>query len=223
MNNRIENFLKRKRDDCNDRNTRLYCKNVYLNSSRTCDTIAPKRQKGSECFIKSNFLTHKFKFIISAILVCIIIWKHLWFLIILIYTETSANNISGPLCNGGFDPASENSYKLKISNNFYGDKSDIYERLSNVETCLNMEVDDHNINIYEKIKSIEDRLLQLENERSNDKKVLSSNIQHTEMINYNDNHCIQVNLLLFNINKNIFCNKSFILFLLYFQNTCVII
>lgn len=54
----MEYFLKRKREEINDRNTRLYCslisKNNYDCSSRTCDTISPKRQKGSECFVKST-------------------------------------------------------------------------------------------------------------------------------------------------------------------------
>lgn len=102
--------------------------------------------------------------------------------------------MSGPLNNGGLDLASKNSYKFNGNPNEI--KSDLHERISNIETCLNMEVDDQNYNIYEKIKSIEDRLLQLENEMtSNNKKILFSNIQHTETTNYNN--CVQVNQLLF--------------------------
>lgn len=57
VNTRIQNFMKRKEEDSNDRNTRLYCSpvsdNNYYDSSRTCVTVATKRQKGSECYVKS--------------------------------------------------------------------------------------------------------------------------------------------------------------------------
>lgn len=65
MNNRIECFLKRKREENSEKNTRMYCKQIYngdyADSSRTCSTIAAKRQKGSECFVKSNISFFSFK------------------------------------------------------------------------------------------------------------------------------------------------------------------
>lgn len=57
VNNRIEYFLKTKRKECDDRNTRLYCNSTFeddLGSSRTCSTIENKRHKTSECFVKST-------------------------------------------------------------------------------------------------------------------------------------------------------------------------
>lgn len=59
MNNRIDCFLKRKREENNEKNARIYCSQIYNgnydDTSRTCSTIAAKRQKGSECFVKSIF------------------------------------------------------------------------------------------------------------------------------------------------------------------------
>lgn len=57
MNNRIDCFLKRKREENSEKNNRIYCGQInngdFADSSRTCSTIAAKRQKGSECFVKS--------------------------------------------------------------------------------------------------------------------------------------------------------------------------
>jgi len=74
------------------------------------------------------------------------------------------NNNLGPLNNGGLDPASFNSYNL--SNNSYsvGLKPDVQERISNIETVLNIKSDGpSNIDIYDKLKSLEDHVLKLEN------------------------------------------------------------
>lgn len=71
------------------------------------------------------------------------------------------HNDSGPLCNGGFDPASLNSYNLSASMNYVGSNSDVHERISNLETCLNIKSNGHTI--YDKLKSIEDHVLKLEN------------------------------------------------------------
>lgn len=102
------------------------------------------------------------------------------------------------MCNGGFDPASENSYKLSIGTSFNGPNSDIHERITNLETCLNIKSEDQSIDIYEKLKSIEDRVLKLENMLLNKNENYSlSNYQETELINCNNlntNHTsIQVN------------------------------
>lgn len=74
------------------------------------------------------------------------------------------NNL-GPLNNGGLDPASINSYNLSNNNiNSVGLKPDVHERISNIETVLNIKSDDRsNIDIYEKLKSLEDHVLKLEN------------------------------------------------------------
>jgi len=74
------------------------------------------------------------------------------------------NNL-GPLNNGGFDPASINSYNLSNNNiNPVGLKPDMHERISNIETVLNIKSDGRsNIDIYEKLKSLEDHVLKLEN------------------------------------------------------------
>lgn len=77
--------------------------------------------------------------------------------------ETKAHNITGPLCNGGFDPASENSYKLSINSKYDGPRPDVLERISNLEQCLKLPNVDHNqMNVYEKLKFIEDHVLKLE-------------------------------------------------------------
>ncbi|XP_028044419.1 uncharacterized protein LOC113556178 isoform X2 [Rhopalosiphum maidis] len=134
VNSRIDNFLKRKRDENHDRNTRMYCNSIssrnYSSASRTCNTIEAKRQKGSECFVK----------------------------------KTKVQNNLGPLNNGGLDPASLNSYNLSNNTSSVGLKPDLHERISNIETVLNIKSDNKsNIDIYEKLKSIEDHVLKLEN------------------------------------------------------------
>jgi len=83
--------------------------------------------------------------------------------IVLNCAETKVCNITGPLCNGGYDPASKNSYKLSINSKYDGPRPDVLERISNLEQCLNLPNDDHNqMNVYEKLKSIEDHVLKLE-------------------------------------------------------------
>jgi len=73
------------------------------------------------------------------------------------------NNL-GPLNNGGLDPASLNSYNLSNNTSSVGLKPDLHERISNIETVLNIKSDSKsNIDIYEKLKSIEDHVLKLEN------------------------------------------------------------
>lgn len=67
------------------------------------------------------------------------------------------------MCDG-LDPASKNSYNLSINtSSLDGLKPDVLERISNLESCLNLKTDDHNnIDIYKKLKSIEDHVLKLE-------------------------------------------------------------
>lgn len=61
------------------------------------------------------------------------------------------------------DPASQNSYKLSNERNSSGLKSDVRERISNLEKCLNIESDDEdNFDVYVKLKMLEDRLLKVE-------------------------------------------------------------
>lgn len=161
VNSRIENFLKRKRNENHDRNIRVYCNSIssrnYSSASRTCNTIEAKRQNGSECFVK----------------------------------KIKVHNNLGPLNNGGLDPASLNSYNFTNNLNSIGLKPDLHERISNIETVLNIKSDDlSNINIYDKLKSIEDHVLKLENILLNINKNYSlSNIfsidQGTEIIKQN--------------------------------------
>jgi len=74
------------------------------------------------------------------------------------------NNNLGPLNNGGLDPASLNSYNLSNNINSVGLKPDVHERISNIETVLNIKSDGRsNIDIYDKLKSLEDHVLKLEN------------------------------------------------------------
>lgn len=62
------------------------------------------------------------------------------------------NNL-GPLNNGGVDPASLNSYNLSSNQSSVGFKPDVHERISNIETCLNIKSDGRsNIDIYDKLK-----------------------------------------------------------------------
>ncbi|VVC42698.1 Hypothetical protein CINCED_3A020614 [Cinara cedri] len=160
VNNRINNFLKRKQEECNDRNTRLYCsesKRSYFGSSRTCDTIAAKRQKRSECFVK----------------------------------KTKVHNAIGPLCNG-IDPASENSYSLSNHTSFTGPRTDLCERISNLESCLNIKSENSNnykttADIYAKLKSIEDKVLTLQN------MLLEKNANEALLIKYNSDKKLPTN------------------------------
>lgn len=76
------------------------------------------------------------------------------------------------------------------------------ERISNLETCLNIKSNgDNNFDIYEKLKSIEDHVLKLENQLLNNGKYHSlanglSNDQYTEITIHNlkTNDSSQVNL-----------------------------
>lgn len=96
---------------------------------------------------------------------------------------------------------SDKRYKLSNNTSSVGIKPDIQERISNLETCLNIKNNDHNnYNIYEKLKSIEDHVLKLENKLLNNGYYsLShafSNDGNAEIINHNlkTNYCSQVNL-----------------------------
>jgi predicted acetyltransferase len=110
-------------------------------------------------------------------------------------------NHSGPQCNGGLDPASQNSYKLSSNENSIGQKPDVYERISNLEKCLNFK-NDNDIDIYKKLKSIEDHVLKLENMLLNTGKfslssICSNDNQPMEIVNHNlkiDINNIQVSL-----------------------------
>ncbi|XP_050442361.1 MAP3K12-binding inhibitory protein 1-like [Adelges cooleyi] len=134
---RISFFMKRKREDNDDRNPRLYCNStVDSSSARTCSTVAAKRQKGSECYVKL----------------------------------TKVHNDSGPQCNGGFDPASKTSYEISKQFNM-GLKSDIRERISNLESC--MKIKPVEMDIYKKLKILEDRVLELESMLSKGKDLSS--------------------------------------------------
>lgn len=76
------------------------------------------------------------------------------------------------------------------------------ERISNLETCLNIKNNGHNnFDIYEKLKSIEDHVLKLENKLLNNGGYHSlanvfSNDQYTEITNHNlkTNDSSQVNI-----------------------------
>lgn len=187
MDNRVYNYLKRKREENNDRNTRVYCTSISSsNSARTSSIITTKRQKGSECFVKSNinFISHK---------ICI------QYLIDSICVDSKVVNLSGPLCNGF---ASQIGNTLSNNENSYC-KSDVLERISNLEKCLNIVNNNHDyVDIYKKLKSIEDHVLKLENMLlidSNGKYSLSNiclnDDQPTEIIKRNsltDNNSMQV-------------------------------
>lgn len=78
------------------------------------------------------------------------------------------NNITGPLCNGGIDPARKINYNLVNKTNFNGPRSDICERISNIESSLNIKnenTDNYktNADIYKKLKLLEDRVITFQN------------------------------------------------------------
>lgn len=80
------------------------------------------------------------------------------------FTEIKVQNISGPQINGGLDPASTNSYKLSNNTNTIEPYQDVHERISNLEKCLNIPKNSYDkTDIYNKLKSIEDHVLRLEN------------------------------------------------------------
>lgn len=62
------------------------------------------------------------------------------------------------------DLASLNSYSLSNNRSSIGLKPDVHERISNLEKVLNIKSDNSksNIDIYNKLKSIEDHVLKLE-------------------------------------------------------------
>lgn len=59
VNKRIENFMKRKHEESNERNVRLYCNynNQHNSSARTSSSVAAKRLKGSECYVKCECIS----------------------------------------------------------------------------------------------------------------------------------------------------------------------
>lgn len=95
-----------------------------------------------------------------------------------------AHNSTGPLVNGGFDPSSENSYKLSSSLSELGANSDVHERISNLERCLNMKSENKDFDIYEKLKEIEDNVLKLQSQLLNIGQNCSASIddKHNEAI-----------------------------------------
>lgn len=109
------------------------------------------------------------------------------------------NNITGPQCNGDFNLPSEKIYTPNNTSSV-GIKPDVQERISNLETCLNIKSNgDNNFDVYEKLKSIEDHVLKLENQLLNNDKYHSlANDQYTEITNHNlkTNNSSQVNLSL---------------------------
>lgn len=122
-------------------------------------------------------------------------------------------NDVGPLNNGGLDPASLNSYNLSNNTNSVGIKPDVYERISNIETVLNIKSDGgSNIDIYDKLKSLEDHVLKLENIllNINEDYSLSNTFsldKDTGIIRHNlntDDLIRQVNELLYFIDKIVF-------------------
>ncbi|XP_050525515.1 uncharacterized protein LOC126896617 [Daktulosphaira vitifoliae] len=136
VNKRIENFMKRKREESDDRNVRLYYNyNQDDSSARTSSSVAAKRLKGSECYVKLSR----------------------------VYNE------SGPQCNGGLDPASNTGYEISKQLEL-NSKSDIYERITNLESCMNIKPLDKNF--YERLKIIEERVLLLESILGNKKGLL---------------------------------------------------
>lgn len=176
-------MLKRKREENSDRNTRLYCSSVsdnnYSGSSRTSITIANKLQQESERHVKSIVYFTLIVYIITTVICfnCV---------------EVKAHTTSGPQCNGGLDPASEYSCNLSNNTTLFESKSDVRERISNLEQCLNISNNSHNkIDVYERLKSIENHVLKLENMLSNINEHYSlsnlfSNNLPTDLINYND-------------------------------------
>ncbi|XP_060856152.1 MAP3K12-binding inhibitory protein 1-like isoform X1 [Metopolophium dirhodum] len=182
VNRRIENFLKRKRDENQERNARLYCNSISSrncsSASRTCNTIEAKRQKGSECFVK----------------------------------KTKVNNNLGPLNNGGLDPASLNSYNLSSNSNSIGLNPDVQERISNIETVLNIKSDGRsNIDIYDKLKSLEDHVLKLENILLNINENYSlSNTFSIDKDTGTIRHNLKTDDLIRQVNKKLACEDNMI-------------
>lgn len=80
------------------------------------------------------------------------------------FLETIVQNNAAPLNNGSLELASSNSYNLSNNRNSIRLKPDVHERISNLEKVLNIKSDDNksNIDIYNKLKSIEDHVLKLE-------------------------------------------------------------
>lgn len=79
------------------------------------------------------------------------------------------HNSTGPLIDG-IDPASVNSYAISTGLDFTGPRSDIRERISNIERCINIKSEDDddscyktNADIYKKLKSIEDKIIEFQN------------------------------------------------------------
>lgn len=183
MSERIETLLKRKREENSDRNTRLYGSSVFDNnysgSSRTSITIANKYQQESESYVKSIIYFIPIVYIITTV-------------IFFNFAEVKVHNTSGPQCNGGIDAASEYSCNLSNNTTLFESKPDVHERISNLEQCLNISNNSHNkIDIYEKLKFIENHVLKLENMLSNINEhyslsdLLSNNLP-TDLINYYD-------------------------------------
>lgn len=113
------------------------------------------------------------------------------------------HNPSGPLLNCDQDSSIEKNFGLSSISCSVGEKSDVHERISNLEKCLNIKSNEPNIDIYEKLKSIEDHVLQLENIllKNSKNKSLSNifhNIQEMEVNYFNTNDTnTQVNFLSF--------------------------
>lgn len=111
------------------------------------------------------------------------------------FTVTKVHNPSGPLLNCDQDSAVKKGFDFSCS---AGQKSDIQERISNLEKCLNINSNKSNIEIYEKLKSIEDHVLQIESmllKNSNNISLsnIFQNIQQMEVINHNCNDSSKVN------------------------------
>lgn len=173
----------------------MYCNSISednFNSSRICSTVENKRLKTSECFVKSIFIF----FFVIFVLIIDTIFNFLFKII-----DTKVHNNSKP-CNIQIDSGGKN--KCTLSNNINSVKPDLNERISNLEKCLNIKNDkSDNMNIYEKLKSIENRVLNLQMKLFNNEENHSLNIytddQYMEVINQNlklSNHT-QVNLLVF--------------------------
>lgn len=115
------------------------------------------------------------------------------------------HNSSGPLLNCDQNPNIEKSFNSSCISCSVVEKSDVCERISNLEKCLNIKSYKTNFDIYEKLKSIEDHVLQLENilSKNNKNSSLSSIFQNTQEMevknhNFNTNDIsIQVNFLSF--------------------------
>ncbi|XP_025207442.1 MAP3K12-binding inhibitory protein 1-like isoform X2 [Melanaphis sacchari] len=134
VNRRIEHFLKRKRDENHDRNMRMYC-----NSKSSRNHSSASRTCNT---IEAKRQKGSECFV----------------------KKTKVQNNLGPLNNGGLDLASLNSYNLSNNKSSVGLKPDVHERISNIETVLNIKSDcKSTIDIYDRLKSLEDHVLKLEN------------------------------------------------------------